>query len=457
MKWVPRSITGQLLALWLVAMLAAHVIAVVVMTWWRLDNVTIHPMAVRTIETRTLSAYRIAGRSDDADSLLEDISLPDSTFQLAAARTPDSTEIDDQEHMLSQRVHGLLNLPRDTPVKVRLQQAQPTHGIQDHSNWLERQLGGAQAWALDIEVRLPDGQWLRSRHWPTMLTAHWTRVLSFSLLVGTLPAAIIALFFGRRIMRPLKVLTEASRRVSRGEPVALPQPEGPTGVREITRAFNDMQENLIRFVNGRTQMIAAIGHDLRTPLTSLRIRAEMIDDEALRDAMVQTLDEMSVIVDETLQFARDDAPQEPTQDVQIGALVREVVDSQTVQGRHVTWSAQVDTAAFYRCRPVHLKRALNNIIDNAARHGHVCVKLLADALHRTLRIEIEDDGPGIDPDYLERVFEPFARLDSARQMDTGGLGLGLAIARSCIRAHGGDVTLHNRLEGGLRAVIELPN
>ena len=459
MRWFPRSITGQLLTLWLLALLAAHIIAVLVMTWWRADNGTIHPLSVRTIETRILSAYRVAGRAPDATALLNDISLPDSTFRLSATSSANAPEMDEQEQVLSQRVHKLLDLARDAPVYVHLWQIEPSPTAERRGNWLERAFGafrGTHAWALDIEVRLSDGQWLRSRHWPTMLPAHWNRVLSFSLLVGMLPTAIIALLFGRRIMRPLRVLTEASRRVSRGERVMLPQPEGPSGVREITQAFNDMQESLMRFVNGRTQMIAAIGHDLRTPLTSLRIRSELIDDDALRDAMVQTLDEMSVMVEETLQFARDDALHEPTQDVRIGGLVHEVVEGQRLQGRQVACTASIDDDMYYRCRPVHLKRALTNIIDNAARYGEVSVRILADSLQGKLRIDIEDSGPGIDPDHLERVFEPFARLDVARNQDAGGLGLGLAIARSSIRAHGGEVTLHNRPEGGLCAAIALP-
>lgn len=475
MRGFPRSLSGQLVLLWLLAMLAAHVIAVVVLSWWRADNVTIHPLSVRTIETRIQSAYRAVSRASDAPTLLEDISLPDSTFELATGQSPDpealeassgsndgtQPDMDTQERAISQRLHGRLKIPDTQPVLVRLRQVEPDArglpGTVRNGNWLERAFQGTHAWALDIDVRLPDGQWLHSRHWPTMLPAHWSRVLSFSLLVGMLPTALIALLFGRRIMRPLRLLTEASRRVSRGEQVILPAAEGLTGVREITKAFNDMQQSLVRFVNGRTQMIAAIGHDLRTPLTSLRIRAELIDDDELRQAMVQTLEDMNVMVEETLRFARDDAHQEPTQDVPLDELVRDVVDGQVIQGRNVKWLNQLDAGMFYRCRPVNLKRALNNIIDNAARHGDVCVSVLADSVRRTLRIEVDDDGPGIDPAQLERVFEPFARLDAARSADTGGLGLGLAIARSSIRAHGGDVTLHNRHEGGLRAVIELPN
>lgn len=223
-------------------------------------------------------------------------------------------------------------------------------------------------------------------------------------------------------------------------------------MREITEAFNEMQERLVRFVNDRTRMIAAIGHDLRTPLTSLRINAELIDDEELREAMILTLDEMSVMAEETLTFAQDDVKQEPTLVVELSALVDEVVSRQRTLGKEVDWTAP--PATFYRCRPVHLKRALNNLIDNATRYGRTRVRLRQGDDGEDLRIEVEDDGPGIDPDQLERAFEPFVRLDTAR--GPGGTGLGLAIARSCIRAHGGELALHNRPEGGLRAVITLP-
>ncbi|MCA3189027.1 MULTISPECIES: ATP-binding protein [unclassified Cupriavidus] len=466
MKLFPRNLSGQLVALWLVAMLAAHLIAVLVLSWWRADNVTIHPLSVRTIETRILSAYRVAGRADEPGEWLDEISLPDSTFALAvepdAGEDGAATAMTGQEQALALRLRRLLDVPEGAPVYVRLRQTEPVPGAtrtaaEDRGNWLEKAFRGTQATALDVDVRLPQGQWLHSRHWPTMLPAHWSRVLSFSLVVGMLPTVLIALLFGRRIMAPLRRLTEASKRVSRGEQVILPAADGLSGVREITKAFNDMQQSLVRFVNGRTQMIAAIGHDLRTPLTSLRIRAELIDDAELRDAMVQTIDDMGVMVEETLRFARDEALQEPTQDVQICHLVREVVDNQTIQGRSVSWTSQVDAGMFYRCRPVHLKRALGNVIDNAVRHGNVCVRILTDTVGRSLRIEIEDDGPGIEPGQLERVFEPFTRLDSARSMDSGGVGLGLAIARSCIRAHGGEISLQNRPEGGLRALIDLPN
>ncbi len=456
MKWIPRSLSGQLLALWLVAMLVTHLIAVLFLSWWRVDNTTIHPMSARAIETRVIAAYRAVTRSSDAEHLVEDISLPDSRFWLVPARTREAFAMGDQEREFARSLREKLNVRADTVINVWLSQTQSNYS--DNREWWERFFKGAgtHSWALDVEISLPDGQWLESRNLVSIVPSHWGRVLSFSLLVGMIPATLIAMLFGRRIMRPLRVLKDASRRVSRGEQVTLPQPAGPQGVREITKAFNDMQESLIRFVKGRTEMIAAIGHDIRTPITSLRIQAELVEDDEIRGEMIKTIDELGVIVEGTLQFAKDESLQEPTQDVLINHLIDEVVKYQRTQKKDVSWSSEADSKMFYRCRPVHLKRALTNIIDNGTRYGAVRIRVEPKVEHGILNIEVSDDGPGIDSAKLEQVFEPFVRLDASRNQDTGGIGLGLSIARSCIRAHGGEVKLCNRPEGGLSAIIALP-
>lgn len=456
MRW-PRTLSGQLLALWVVAILVAHLAAVLILSWWRIDHVSVHPLSARAIEARILSAYQAFAGADDAASLARRLTTREASFAVLDSPPPEAVDHRWQAqesalaHALDQRLH------LTPPAAARVQIIAPpagNAGPPDRRNWLEKALGSPLALVVDAAVPLPDGRWLRSRSWPSLLPAHWERVLSFSLLVGTTPAALIALLFGRQIMLPLARLTEAARRVSRGERVTLPPPRGPGGVREITQAFNDMQDSLVRFVNGRTQMLAAVGHDLRTPLTSLRIRAELVDDPALRNAMVATIDEMSAMVEETLRFAQDDAHLEATQDVDLDTLVQSVVDEQCAKGHAVRRTHRLGPGQLYRCRPVHFKRALNNLIDNAARYGEVRVGLTQHDATRTLRIEVEDDGPGIPPDQLEQVFEPFVRLDSAR--GAGGTGLGLAITRSCVRAHGGDVNLYNRPEGGLCARIELP-
>nr|WP_272494204.1 ATP-binding protein [Stenotrophomonas mori] len=265
---------------------------------------------------------------------------------------------------------------------------------------------------------------------------------------------LIAVLFARRIMRPLHALTVAARRFSRGEQGAPITPEGPSDIRELADSFNDMQYRLTRFVKDRMRMVASIGHDLRTPLTSLRIRAEFIDDPSLRQDIVSTVDEMTSLVEQTLQFAKDDAHQEPTREVDLAGLIAQVVAHHRAIGAPV--DSRIAGPLRYRCRPVHLRRALDNLVGNAARHCRTRVEVSMDRAAGDIRIRVADDGPGIPPALLGQAFEPFVSLDPARSRKGGGGGLGLAIARSSIHAHGGEVTLDNRDEGGLVATVRLP-
>lgn len=454
MRLIPGSISGQLLVVWILSILAAHGVAIFVLSWWRVDHSAVHPMSAHNIESRTATAYRLMALEGNRDGLLEQLALRDSSYRLAAAPV-EGRPMGEEERKIANGLRKMLNLSAEWPIAVRLQQIASDKEAKDVRNWLEKMLSGEQrAWRLDIDIALPDGQILASSHRPIPMPAHWGRVLRFSLLVGTLPAVLLALFFGRRIVRPLKTLTEAAGRVSRGEKVLLPPVKGPDGVREITQAFNDMQESLVRFVNGRTLMLAAIGHDLRTPLTSLRIRAELVEDDDLRQAMISSLDDMRVMLEETLKFAKDDTLQEATREVPLNRLIQEVVNDHCMQGREVYYQSSLEEQQTYRCRPVHLKRAVNNLIDNAGRYG--CVEVRLSTTEQTLYIEVLDQGPGIPPEQLSHVFEPFVRLDPSRSLTTGGVGLGLTIAYSCVRAHGGEIRLQNRDAGGLRAVIELP-
>jgi len=449
-KRLPHSLSAQLLAQLVLALLAAHALAVVVMSWG--EGVRVHPLAVRAVTAQVAAAYRLTC-TDASTSLLKALDAPDAHFT-RAAHAPDAVLHAQQESALVQAIRQGLHLPDATPVYAVLHELRADatdHASVAPAGLLQTQHAAA-AWRLDIALPLPDGQWLHSQHQPAMMHPHWDRVLRFSLAVSVLASMLIAILFGRSIMRPLQALAHAARRISRGEAMAPLPLQGPRGVRAITRAFNDMQERLGRFVSDRTQMIAAIGHDLRTPLTSLRIRTELIEDEALRTSMRATLDEMAAMTQESLHFAQDDAVQEPTQRVEMTALITEVVAHQRVLGRDVAWDAPAAIA--YRCRALHVKRVLNNLLDNATRYGHARIALSAQDAE--LRITIDDDGPGIAPDQLERVFEPFARLDAARNLESSSVGLGLAIARSFARAHGGDVQLCNRAEGGLRAVVTLP-
>ncbi|MDQ4060613.1 MAG: ATP-binding protein, partial [Pseudomonadota bacterium] len=257
----------------------------------------------------------------------------------------------------------------------------------------------------------------------------------------------------RRMARPMRRLAEAADRLGRGEAVeALPE-DGPEETRRANIAFNRMRERLDRYVRDRTAMLAAVAHDLRTPITTLRLRAEFIDDEETRARILETLGEMQAMAEASLALARGDAAGEPTRPVDLAALVESVVEDVAELGHAIGF--EPTPSIVLPCRSLALRRALRNLLENAAVYaGSARVRLEHDP--EEVRIVVEDDGPGIPEADLERVFEPFVRLETSRSRETGGVGLGLAIARSTVRSHGGDIKLANRPEGGLRAEIGLP-
>jgi hypothetical protein len=208
-------------------------------------------------------------------------------------------------------------------------------------------------------------------------------------------------------------------------------------------------------------MLAAIGHDLRTPITRLRLRAEFMEDDEQRRKMLSDLDEMEAMVAATLAFARDDAAAEPTVPLDLAALVRTVLDEAADSRPDLPEEATAYDGPEHmtvQARPVALKRALANLVGNALAYGGAARTRLVPAAGRgaPLKLLIEDDGPGIPSAELERVFQPFHRLEGSRNRETGGSGLGLTIARNILRAHGGDVVLANRPGGGLVATASLP-
>ncbi|MBN9009336.1 MAG: HAMP domain-containing protein [Rhizobiales bacterium] len=273
-----------------------------------------------------------------------------------------------------------------------------------------------------------------------------------SLILALVMLGLI-IFAARRVTRPLKALAASAEAFGRGDAVA-PLPEsGPDEARRLIHAFNQMQERLSRFVTDRTRMLAAIGHDLRTPITSLKLRAEMVDDEETRQKMRATLDEMQHMTEATLAFARDDAGAEPSRAVDLAALIESAVDDLAEMGKPVSFA---DAGRLvYSCRPTALKRAIGNLIENAIQYGERARVRLTAAPSGPV-IAVEDDGPGIPAERIDEVFKPFTRLESSRSRETGGSGLGLSIARSIVLAHGGTLALRNREDGGLAAEIRLP-
>lgn len=304
-----------------------------------------------------------------------------------------------------------------------------------------------------VSVALTSGEWVVFVTPVDLVSPNWgIRVgLSLLLLVGTV--AIVAVWISRRVTAPIGRFAEAADRL--GVDPAAP-PLGEEGSQEIAtaaRAFNRMQGRLRRMIDDRTRILAAISHDLRTALTRMRLRAEFIEDPEQKGKAEADLDDMQTMLDGFLAFAKDDADGEDRTAVDIASLAQSLCDDLADAGQPVTYDGP--DRAVLSCRPVALRRALANLIDNAVTYGGGAEVGLSDG-PATITIDVRDRGPGIPEESRDAVFDPFYRLEESRNRETGGTGLGLTLARSIARRHGGDLTLLDRPGGGLIARLSLP-
>jgi hypothetical protein len=348
------------------------------------------------------------------------------------------------------------DLPPPPPRLLRL--FRPESLMQGPPRFRPREvIAGMRGDALLVSLRLPDGEWLnlavrmpQPRPWHSE-----TFLIAFALM--TLVAFALIVWATRRLTRPVRELAEAADRLGR-DVNSPPLPEdGPREVATAARAFNTMSQRIRRFVSDRTHMLAAISHDLRTPITRMRLRAEFMDDDELRAKMLADLAEMEAMVNASLAFARDDQAAEPSVPLDLVALARTVLDDASDAA-----GAEPDATGYsgpdrltVRARPVALKRALANLVQNALLYGGTA-RIRIEPAGGSVRLAVEDDGPGIPEESLEAVFQPFRRLETSRNRETGGTGLGLPIARNILRGHGGDVVLVNRAGGGISAIVTLP-
>lgn len=303
------------------------------------------------------------------------------------------------------------------------------------------------------QVRLQDGTWATfdTQITPDSANLPWKLLLTLTtLVVAVLLVSYVAV---RWVTRPLHVLASAADELG-GNINRPPLPEtGPLEVSRAAHAFNNMQARLIHFIDERTRILTAMSHDLKTPITRMRLRAELLEDDSLRDQFEKDLLEMQAMVTQALDFMRGLANGESEQVVDIMALVETLRADNAAMGRSVTIVGRASQSLVGK--PQLLKRCIANLIDNAVIYGKQA-ELHVQEEATVLTLRIRDLGPGIPNSELENVFEPFYRLEVSRNRETGGTGLGLSIARDIARAHGGDVHLRNRENGGLEAVLTLP-
>lgn len=303
----------------------------------------------------------------------------------------------------------------------------------------------------EIEIALPDGDTIAFRiPMPRPGPPLPRRIfVEFGLL--TLVLGAVLYFMTRTITRPLGKLAVAADAIGRGARVEPLPEEGGRELQAATRAFNSMQERLRRYLDSRTSVLAAMSHDLRTPLTRLRLRVETIEDEALRTRCAADLDEMNSMIRGALGLFRGLNDDESAVDIDINALLEGLRDETIETGGVVTLRGRASGP--YKGRPLALKRCFGNLVNNAIQYGKEANISIEDGA--ALVIRIRDRGPGIPIAQLEQVFQPFFRLESSRNRDSGGIGLGLSIARDIVQAHGGALVLKN-VEDGLEATITLP-
>ena len=304
-----------------------------------------------------------------------------------------------------------------------------------------------------MSVRLSDGTWLTfataERSWGISMPYRWILIAVFAVL----SCIILATSAACAMASPIEKLAAGVRRFG-ADPRAPTIPlQGPKEMRETISAFNAMQARIRRFVEDRTTMLAAISHDLRTPLTRMRLRAELMEDPLQQRKLFQDVDEMQSMVESALAFFRDDAGHEEATSFDLAELLKTIADDYGDQGIEISYVGP--DHARWAGRPGALRRVFVNLVENAIKHA-TSPTIALRMTEQGAEVTVRDRGPGIDDDKLEQVFLPFRRLSKARQPSTGGMGLGLTSARSIVRAHGGDITLQNQADGGLQALVVLP-
>ncbi|MBW6527981.1 HAMP domain-containing protein [Sphingomonas sp. RHCKR7] len=301
-------------------------------------------------------------------------------------------------------------------------------------------------------LRLDDGSWLYFRTVEPVATIN----LAFERIALAMVPAIALMVLGgillRRVLLPLRRLAAAAERVGHGEVVPVEE-DGPGEVRRVIGAFNRMQDRIQALIAGRTQALAAVGHDLRTPLARLHLRTESLPQVEAREAIAHDVAEMEAMITSLLAFLGGEAEPEPASAVDLAVMCATVIDDAQDRGADAEYDGPDHCE--WNVRRLGFKRALVNLVENALHYG-TRARLTLLPGDAALTIRVEDDGPGIPDDQLTRVLEPFVRLDLARGRDTVGFGLGLSIVQLAVAAEGGTLALSNRAEGGLRAEIVLP-
>ena len=462
-RFFPKSLFGQTLLILLVGLIISHAAG----SWiYTLD---------REQAVRAVGGFAAAQRITNLTRLVQETpresrarivaALSDQTFRVSLSAQPPVMTPGEDDAQVTEAIRDFLidQLSLGPAQQPRVSASWPASSVFGGWHPMMRRgpmMHGFGAFGpfagfrdLQVAVPLSDGQWLSFATALPRGGPAFSRQFLVSMGIMAVIILAVAVWVVRRVTAPLAALSSAAERLG-NDLNAPPMPEtGTIETRQASRAFNTMQARLRSLIENRTRMLAAISHDLRTPLTLLRLRAESVEDAPEREKMLATIAEMDSMVAATLRFARDEATAEPRRRTDLTALLASVVDD--MADTELPVAMEPAQPIVRECQPAALKRALTNLLDNAVKYGKLARAAIR-ATPQAIEITIDDEGPGIPEDELARVFQPFYRVEGSRSRETGGIGLGLAIALSVVQAHGGQLTLSNRPEGGLRACVTLP-
>lgn len=466
MRLFPRSLFGRLILLLLTGLVLAQFLSAFVLL--RDRGQLLYESVRENLIVRTAAIVHMLDSLAplERQRLLPLLTTPELRITLAD-KPLSVAEPDSQTRMPAGIVKGQLlkRLPKGTDVRVSLagpvlhQQPPPMHrrhGPGDRrmsGPWAYMHGMHAMARFFHIQVQLHDDTWVRfERGVPERLFDLPARLL-VGLAILLISVVLLSLIGVRWIVRPLRNLRKAAEGLGKDIRQTPLQETGPLEVAETAKAFNTMQHRLQNYIEERARILAAVSHDLKTPLTRILLRTDLMDDEELRSKIQTDLNDMESMVSATLDYMRGTEGREPSQPLDLMALLESIREDAVEAGAGVRLQGQVRKP--FSGKPLALKRCIVNLVDNAVRYGKRAEIRIEDT-ERKIKVSVRDDGPGIPDESLEQVFDPFFRLEGSRSQHTGGTGLGLGIARNIARAHGGDLILTNLSKGGLQAELTLP-
>jgi signal transduction histidine kinase len=451
LKLLPHSLFGRIALILVGGLVAVQLFTTAIHISERDDLV--FRTGLSRAAARIGDVVRVLNAVSPTQRLLIMDAIADATLKLTDGKPAggDSAAAEDESE-LHRVAREALALALDPGTQFRVIDAQPVNLNPD--SWYAREFGERAGMRIHAVVLLGDGTWITAESTnPPRTTTWFTRLLrNLAIVDGVM---LVLLFFAVRLAtKPLSVLARAAEELGRNiERPPLPE-TGTVELARASRALNTMQDRLKRYVDTRVKVLAAMSHDLKTPITRMRLRAEMLDDAQIKAKFTKDLDEMQQMVGSTLDYMRGlTEGGEAVQPIDFTALISSLKEDAEDAGHTITVFG--DARAPVMGRAQALKRCLQNLIDNALAYGRRADITLRDE-GGALNIAISDDGPGIPEGDIEKVFEPFYRVEGSRNRNSGGSGLGLSIARNIAQAHGGAVRLRNLPQGGLEATLVLP-